>query len=228
MQRVFISRKIKQNSVFLGWLESNEEEVELLGYSLIDFKPVSFTEIPEANWYFFYSSRGVEYFFQGIQKVKLNAKLATIGQQTAKSLLKYGYEADFIGSGEPISTSQAFEKLVQGEQVVFVQAQNSRQSVQKLIEDEVETKSLVVYANEAKKAFPNPQAGILVFTSPLNVQAYFGLYSLESKQKVIAIGKTTANALEKHHVFGYKIAKKPSEEGLLDCIKSILKKKHDN
>ncbi|MCH2042617.1 MAG: uroporphyrinogen-III synthase [Saprospiraceae bacterium] len=225
MQRVFISRKIKQNSVFLSWVESNIKEIELIDYSLIDFKPVHFTKILKGDWYFFYSSRGVDYFFQGIKEIRLEAKLATIGAQTTKSLAKYGYHADFTGSGEPISTSIAFEKVVQEEQIVFVQAKKSRESVQKLLKDRFQTKSLVVYANEAKKEFPNPEADILVFTSPLNVNAYFELYSLESGQTVVAIGKTTARELEKYDISKYKIAKQPSEKGLLDCVKSILDKK---
>lgn len=221
MIRIFISRDLKSDSIFKSGLEG-KDKLELIAFSLISFEKVDIVALPKAHWYFFYSSKGVDFFLGQLRKIETGVKLATMGNATAHTLRGYGYKVDFVGSGNPSQTSEDFRKQVARQSVLFIQAQESRRSVEKLLRGQIQTKSLVAYKNTPRKIFKNPNADILVFTSPMNVQSYCSLYKLEARQKVVGIGKTTAKELDKYQITDYKIAEKASEKGLLDCVRDIL------
>jgi uroporphyrinogen-III synthase len=56
---------------------------------------------------------------------------------------------------------------------------------------------------------------VLVFTSPMNGEAYFGLHALLAGQRVVAIGPTTAEALKQ---FDPAVATSPTEEALARAV----------
>ena len=66
----------------------------------------------------------------------------------------------------------------------------------------------------------------MVFTSPLNAKAYFSKYSLESFQKVIAIGQTTAEALKALGINDPVVSELPSEESLSELVKGMIENKN--
>jgi len=61
-----------------------------------------------------------------------------------------------------------------------------------------------------------------VFTSPLNAQAYFARYALLEGQKVVAIGRTTAQAIADLGISNVITAPTPTEEVLAEICKSQL------
>jgi len=92
-----------------------------------------------------------------------------------------------------------------------------------LLWNQLAINDLIVYANEVKSNFTIPYCDVLVFTSPLNVKAYFQKYPLKSKQKIIAIGKTTEKTLQQLGIKNSIIAEKPSEQALAKAVHAILK-----
>lgn len=220
--KVYITRNIKETDFFKTALE--EVGFVVFGESLIEFSPVVFNEIPDVDWLFFYSKNGVRFFFNQLTNKDLSAifnkKIGTIGEGTAKYLTKkIERQPDFVGTGEPLQTAKAFAQIAAGQKVVFPRAKQSKKSIQKQLSKVVEVVDLVVYENRPKSKISIPDVDILVFTSPMNARIYFENYDLKSTQKVISIGNTTANELQKIGVKNFVIAKNPSEKGLAEAVK---------
>lgn len=215
MPRVFLSRKLKSASPF-HQLRA-EEGWTLEAQSLLQFTPVKVEEVPMASWLFFYSAKGVEMFLQQ-QSPREGQLLACLGASAARSLKEYGFSPDFSGNGDPIVTAKEFRKIIQQESVVFVQARKSRASVEKLLGGSTSCQALIVYDNQPLKDFCLEPADYLIFTSPLNFEAYTQCYAIQPTQRLIGIGKTTAVTFSEAAVKEYRIARQPSEASLLECL----------
>ena len=247
MPQVFISRQLPVESVFLKKLAEKGFDVHgesLLNFSAVAFDVLPTVEwiffySQNAVRFFFQSLALSDNLMVSDNFLELKARtknfsdkvsdttkasdkggirLATIGASTAQFLQQNFCKPNFIGTGVPESTSEAFLKVAKGQSVLFPRARNSRQSIQKLLGSEMKAIDLIVYENTIKKDIQLIDFEILVFTSPLNVAAYFSLKKLKSFQKVVAIGNTTAEALRKQGVEDIAISKKPSESGLVEAV----------
>lgn len=190
---VFITREVDGDSVFRQILE--EKGFQVSGKSFIDFKNVQQVWSDPIDWVFFYSRSGVRHF--GYHPY-MPIKIAAMGTGTAAAAEKIGYKVDFIGNGEPPSVAKKFKAVAKNQRVLFPQGENSKQSIQKILDKAIIHHSLVVYQNSPMNSVEAVRANVLVFTSPLNVQAYCSKNSIGSDQKLIVIGETTKQALEKY------------------------------
>lgn len=219
MKSVFITRDLEEHSVFKEMLEAEGFEVE--GESLIEFTSIPFHTIPSSDWIFFYSSNAVRFFFENLQAQNLtisSTKWAAMGQATANTLLSYKKKLNFIGFGEPKRTSLAFINKAEGQVVLFPRARNSKQSIQKLLLDKIFSVNLIVYENKPKDYCRMRSRDFLVFTSPLNVEAYFNRNAKMPHQKIVAIGETTAAALRRLGFNESAIAGYPSERSMASSV----------
>lgn len=220
VKSVFISRDISAQSVF--WQMLTRAGVEVSGQSLVNFQAVSFREVPDADWIFFYSPRAVRFFFQQIEKRPFkSARLAAVGPATAREVGAEGFVCDFVGTGEPETTARAFHKVAAGCKVLFPQARHSRQSIQKKLGSAIEPRVLVVYDNQSASDVPAVQAEVLVFTSPLNAQTYLNQHLVQPSQRVVAIGQPTAAACRAAGV-NPVIAAAPDESSLAKAVLNCL------
>lgn len=221
---IFISRELNADSPFYSILPS--EGVKVIGASLVAFEAVPFSTLPEVDWYFFSSRNAVKFFFEGLKTAGLSfpkgIKWGVLGEGTAKALKEQGYVADFAGNGEPQRVGEAFAVVAAGQGVLFPRAAQSRESIQKILAGTVTIHDLVVYTNTPRTDFELPCADILVFTSPLNAQAYFARYAYQNTQKVLAIGQSTEQALRKLGISEILLAPTPTEEVLAEICKSQL------
>ncbi len=231
IKRIFISRNQNDDSVFYKTLTKHGFDVH--GESLINITPFPFDSVPEADWIFFYSKNGVKYFFEQLNnEIIFKNKFATIGFGTAEYLVTHApaihcfnrgqLPLSFIGDGKAQTTAKAFLKIAKGKKILFPRAKNSQRSVQLILGNKVEAIDLIVYNNIPKKTFDLPEFYILVFTSPLNAKAYFSVKKINDNQLIIAIGNTTAAALNKFGIKKIKIAENPSEEALAKIILTHL------
>lgn len=217
---VFISRDLEEDSVFKERIAS---KATVIGLSLIEFKAVPFGKLPIGDWLFFYSKKGIHYCLSQLDNLDQLPPIGVIGQASADFLWsKYKIQAQFIGTGHPEGTAFAFSKLVQNKKVVFAQAQHSKQSVQQLLDKNVIFYNVITYQNEVKVDFELPWIDILVFTSPLNVKAYFDIYSYHSTQKIISIGRVTAKALNEIGITTLTIAAAPNELELATACLALI------
>lgn len=217
---VFVSRAITTDSYLSKALAAKGHSV--VAMSLVNFTPVVFNHIPTTNWVFFSSRNGAYFFFSQNPTLSPNTKIAALGGGTAQTIREMGYAVDFIGHHtDTDAVARQFLEIAavtapNVPSVLFPQAEKSLQNVQKSLENKVIAHNLVVYKNEASTDFTLPNCEILIFTSPLNVQAYCARYPILSTQKIIAIGKTTAAELEKQHYNWYVIPHSTDELGLAD------------
>ena len=224
LETLFISRDLKADSLFHSF--AKQEGLELEAQSLLEFTPVYFSQLPETDWLFFYSPNGVRFFFRQMIALeqKVNTPIATIGLGTLNALKEFGKSADFAGNGHPDQVAEAFASLAQNQRILFVRAQQSRKSIQQQIAHRVEVLDLVVYSNSIKKEVVLPKADYLIFTSPLNVQAYNQNYDLQNNKAIIAIGRTTAEALRQVGATNVIVAKEPSENAMIYALREVLGK----
>ncbi len=220
---IFISRDLEQDSVFAQYVAP---KATIIGSSLIEFKAVHFDKLPTCDWLFFYSKKGIHYCLSQLEEKASLPPIGVIGQASANFLYsKYQIQAQFVGTGHPEETALAFSKLVQGKKVVFAQALHSNQSVQQLLDKNVICYNMITYQNEVKIDFKLPPVDVLVFTSPLNVKAYFDQYTYHTSQKIISIGRVTAKALKAIGITTFTIATAPNERALaVACLQAIQQK----
>lgn len=214
---IFISRNLKDNSLFYTSFGS---AISIKAYSLLEFSPISFHDFPDSDFIFFYSKNAVHFFFSQLQDKTVHAKLCCIGKGTAQMLESLGQEAHFVGKGNIADVAHAFLNICRGKKVLFPRAKKSRQSIQKHISKQVEVLDMIVYDNHKKNSFPHPKADILIFTSPMNAEAYFEQYSYQN-EILVAIGNTTQGKL---HNLGFDqvyTSKESSERALVETVRSI-------
>lgn len=224
VKTVFLSRDISGESPIKQLLRSDAYKV--FGESLIEFTPLEFGPLPSVSWIFFYSPRGVRFFFNNVPEefIFLNYKYGTIGAGTAKCLKNYIPKVHFIGTGAPEETAIAFRKIVSEQRVLFIRALKSKKSIQNLLDKHVTIFDLAVYKNEIKQHFELPSIDYAVLTSSMNAEAYFGNYPWNYAKHIIAIGQPTAKTI-------YALTGKmpylpinPSEQAIAELILELEEK----
>lgn len=192
-KKVFVSKPVSEKEFLKRTL--GESEINIEGQRFIQFKPVAFdADFVGVDCVFFASKNGVKYFFEQVEKLPSNIKIAAINKGTASSLNALGLEVDFVGEGNDLQQiAQHFDGLGIGK-TLFVRASVSKRSIQQTLA-KTQHEDVVVYANSKLEEFEQRQEDILVFTSPMNVEAYFDKYKLQAHQQLIAIGPSTAKAL---------------------------------
>ncbi|MCX6183162.1 MAG: hydroxymethylbilane synthase [Bacteroidetes bacterium] len=213
--KVFISKKINADSLFnqrfLG------DNVEVIGESLIEFKGKEFSEIPKSNWIFFTSRNSAKYFFK--QKLDISGrKIACVGSGTYQEVAKHTKQIDFVGNDVDINkVGVEFAKIVGGEKVLFPVSDITRGTVQKNF-NAAQVIDFTTYETVERSDFSIPLCDVLVFTSPSSVRSFFKKHSIQSTQKVVAMGPSTGRELEVFGVVKYSLPKITGELGLVDEV----------
>lgn len=217
----FISREQSPSSPFTTLLAPHGWQVT--GMSLVQIKPLSVSNVPAAEWWFFSSKNAVKHFLPGRNLPPL-VRIGALGEATAAEIEKViGRLPDFTGNGDPEGTARAFYTLAKHQNVLFPGAVNSLQSVQSLLNGKVNGTHLQVYDNTP---IPDPPdmtaANALVFTSPLNARAYFAKFAFQPRQKVIAIGASTTKALQDMGIGPVFTAASPDERAMAAMVISLF------
>jgi hydroxymethylbilane synthase len=217
---VFITRNLKDSSLLKRTLDANG--VNLNYQSLITFKQIDFTDNPVTDWVFFSSKNSVKYFFEQNPKLGGQTKFAAIGKATEGAIKSHGHNCKFVGySVDTIEIGQQFAEIAKGESVLFPQSDISLQNVQKQMDAEF-VNDLVTYKTTVVASANIPEADVLIFTSPSNVDAFMSLSSITANQKVIALGTSTAKQLQKHNITPAVVPNTPTEVGVLDAVFSVI------
>ena len=222
-KKVFISREIGEHSYFRRALTHIDVEIE--GRSLIKTFPIvnvldSYI-LKNIDWIFFSSRNAVAYFFALKPLLTKKTKFGVVGSGSEEALNQLGYIASFVGRGGDVDEiAKEFANLVVGTTVMFPRAQDSLQSIQKLLTSETKVVDLPIYETVVEENVEPSFADILIFTSPSNVDAYFADNLLESNQKVISIGNSTAKKLEELNI-SFSLPYAPDEVGLAEAVFAI-------
>lgn len=218
-QKVFISRKLKSGDYFKNALTQNHCEVH--GISLTRYEKVAFTGIPECEWIFFSSKNCVNYFFDQNPIIPEGIKFGSIGGATAQALKKRGIVSDFTGeSNDTTQIGKEFAIVASGKKILFPLSTSSYRTIQKQFKDQKNLTDLVVYDTLANDTVEIPDCDVLVFTSPTNALLYLRRLNILPDQRVIAIGKSTAEILKMEGVKPVEIPWATSELALADQVTS--------
>ncbi|MFN3940672.1 MAG: hydroxymethylbilane synthase, partial [Chitinophagales bacterium] len=166
---VFITKEVDNNSLFAVTLTN--AGIPYQAQSLIHFAPLPLHTLPHADWIFFSSANTVEFFFAQIKNMPPDLKIAAIGESTAHAIRRCGYSVDFTGTDAPQKVLDTFKNYAQQQRVLLPQAVNARKETAEIISTYAMAIPLQVYRNTPKANVAQSDADILVFTSPLNVQA---------------------------------------------------------
>ena len=213
---VFLSRHIDQDSPFSALVKSGQ--IKLLAESLLVFSPVLFHAIPEGDWLFFYSKSGVKYFLSQLSNLESisSYKIACYGPSTAKIWTKMTTsEPQFIGDGKPSHVPSAFiESMNKGDVVVFVRAANSKMTVQRAIEHQVDCRDMIAYRNEQRQDVDiQGHFDCALLTSPLNADAFLQ-QAADFIGDIITLGSTTADFINQNYNQDCMISEDVTEMGL--------------
>lgn len=214
---IFISRSIDRNGYLAG--KTLKKTINLLDYPLIKIVAIDIDRkiiLPKAEWVYFSSANAVKYFFE-LCLIETKFQYGCIGEATAAALFKHNIEPNFIGdNGNLESSAKQFANLVLNKKVIFPQSDISLQTVQNYLPKEGSI-NLVLYKTIFLENVESIDTNVLVFTSPSNVGSYFIKNGISEKQQLIAIGKSTANAL---HKLGqkYSMTENTSEEAIWKTI----------
>jgi hydroxymethylbilane synthase len=188
---VFVTRE-HNGDTFFSILEQNGFDIH--AESFLSFAPVPYKLPGHFDWLFFASRNGVDHFFSQCAMPQ-GVKIGAVNQGTARHIRGYGWEVDFEGKGQDLQAiSSDFSKIVSGGVVLFPQARQSRRTVQQGFPSS-QVIDLVVYDDQLRTDIARREEKILVFTSPLNVKAYFSHHQLMNGQQLVAIGPSTADTL---------------------------------
>ena len=132
---------------------------------------------------------------------------------------KFNKKADFTGySTDTKEIGEEFCKTVGKQNVLFPQAKASLRTVQQQFENASQAIELVVYETFQKRNITVEDSDIVVFTSPSNVEAYFGNLKLNASQKIIAIGKSTEKKLNEYGITNCILPESLGELGLAEAV----------
>ena len=217
---IFISRNLPDNSAASPLRAyARRVGIPLHSQSLLRFTPVAFSPPARADWWFFYSSRAVE-FALSQHRPPANIRLAALGRGTAGAMGELKARVDFCGAGQPERVAAEFAKVCGGQQVFFPRAQQSRLSVQALLTGHCTVLDAVCYDNVANPPAEPIAATVYVFTSPLNVAAYLDHFELAAGARVVALGPSTGAALRERGV-GCVWPQRPTEEGVVRILEEF-------
>jgi hydroxymethylbilane synthase len=187
---VFISRDEGETDLFTRWM--NGAGFEVRAKSFIQISPLPFLQPQQIDWLFFTSKNGVVHYFQQVGKPDDTVRIGAINQGTAAFIREMGMRVDFVGSHADTSiTAQEFANVASGT-VVLPQAKNARGIMEQYLNNAI---SLQVYDNQPLSDIGERMEKVLVFTSPINANAYLSKYALKEDQQIVSIGPSTTKAI---------------------------------
>ncbi len=168
----------------------------------------------KAEWLFFTSPNAVRFFDQYVNElnITITQKIAAVGAKTAQLLEEYHYSIDFqptIFSGEEMVKEfiHTYGKL---HRLALIVGTKSRPEIPQLLKEaEISFEKIVIYRTikneDVKQSLQQTVSNVdaVFFTSPSTVETFQQLLTVEQFEKAkmqqiaVAIGHTTAKALEK-------------------------------
>jgi uroporphyrinogen-III synthase len=230
--RAFISRDLSPDSAFRAALAARGWAVS--GQSLVVLAALPFEAVPDCDWLFFSSQHAVRFFFQTVENQGITipraaqgaVRWAALGPATAHALAQQSVAADFVGTGDPMATAARFRAQCAPSagalpRILFPAARHARQGLRAQLAADFECIPLEIYDNRPLAEFPARSEEVLVFTSPMNAEAYFSKYQLLDNQCVVAIGATTAAALRGLGLQVVATAAEPNERALAEAVLAL-------
>ena len=214
---------------------AKDKGVEIIPLPLTKITPLPF-DLPEniktsdIDWLIFTSHNGARSFFNYCQekgwKISADTKIAAIGNKTKESIESFGFSVDFIPS-KPYGTN-LFKEFIQSENIeakniIYPQAEVVISEPQTMFKtSKADFYDIICYRTEENRCREQmierfTSDDYIFFTAPSSVHSYQHQFG-NPKAKLIAIGQTTAKAIEKENWKLNITLDKPEIEKVLEYI----------
>ena len=202
-----------------------KEGINVFSESLLKFTPIPFVK-PNTDWIFFYSKKGVDFFFQA-NAYDATQKYGVMGASTGIHFTsKTQKTPDYIGNNNGSEIAIELGQILADRSITFIKAKNSISGVEKHLVSTDNRYGLAIYNNEVLsedtiESFGIPKCEIVVLTSPKNAEAWFK-FRQHTNESVFAIGETTARTIKQLVNQNVPFCKEPSEVELYNLVKAKI------
>lgn len=184
------------------------------------------------DWLIFTSYNAVQTFFEVIDKNKITAKIAAVGQKTKECLEKLDLKVDFM--------PKEFKAAILGKEIPVLAAQHIFIPLSELANDNLVTQlkergthvfsmhtyknSPIYYTKEELNKVINKTLDFITFTSASCVSAFLELDMPINNAELVYIGPETAAVAQKNNLRIDAVASEYTTEGMIDAIKMLIDK----
>lgn len=219
------------------------EVIELPGIKLCPYEEnaeleKALKEIESYHWVAFTSAAGVRFFFEFLQKKKIDVRklshlrFAVIGSGTQKELEKHGVFADFVPEryyGEDLAKGLA-DLVKSGEKVLLPRAKIGSKEITDIFkENNISFADIPIYdtvyeshnSDVTKKLVEENAVSCAVFTSASTVHGFAAIMEGTdlSRMTAVCIGEKTAQTAQKYHMKTL-VSEKATIDSLIDLVVS--------
>ncbi len=242
MKKIIFTQPLSSSSKLEKRL--NENDFEVIRFPMVQTERVApdedlsnvLKEINSFSWLIFTSKNAIRHLFPLLEELEYDfpkKKIAVIGEKTAKTLKQYGYEPNYINTG---NTSHDFVDELKGvirknSRVLAVLGNLAPDTLEIGLKDYVnfhrinvyETKPTEIDETALRILVESGSFDRVIFTSPSAInrmRSVLGDIWQKLNKKCICIGSVTAEALQENDIEALSIAEKPAEKGLFDAIEA--------
>ncbi|MBK6951514.1 MAG: uroporphyrinogen-III synthase [Crocinitomicaceae bacterium] len=217
---ILVTRSLKADSLIRKW--TGEKKIDLIEKSFIETVAITGLTIPETDWIFFSSPQSVNLYFAHY-KLAAN-KVAALSNGTAAELSIRGIEVDFIGSDSKPTKEighDFFNQIKSVETVLFPLSDISKKNISSQVKTENVTE-LITYKTALVSDKLSDIPGIILFTSPSNVDGFLLSNRPELKTQILAIGETTAARLRELGMKDILVSESTNEKELVKTLRGLI------
>ncbi|MBK6526132.1 MAG: uroporphyrinogen-III synthase [Crocinitomicaceae bacterium] len=217
---ILVTRSLKADSLIRKW--TGEKKIDLIEKSFIETVAITGLTIPETDWIFFSSPQSVNLYFAHY-KLAAN-KVAALSNGTAAELSIRGIEVDFIGSDSKPTKEighDFFNQIKSTETVLFPLSDISKKNISSQVKTENVTE-LITYKTALVSDKLSDIPGIILFTSPSNVDGFLLSNRPELKTQILAIGETTAVRLRQLGMKDILVSESTNEKELVKTLRGLI------
>jgi uroporphyrinogen-III synthase len=226
--KIVSTKTLRQETIDKGSI--NDIEIDELPF--ITTEPIKDEELKtvlrgflQQNITAVFTSKNAVVAFEQIVNAEVPWKIYCIGQSTLKSVAKLFGEEKISGTAD--NAAALADIILQDEEtrkVIFFCGKQRREELPaKLSAAEIELEEVVVYETfETPQKMSRKQYDGILFFSPSAVKSFFSLNKLNDEIEIFAIGKTTAEEIQKNIKREIIITETPAEENMIDRVISYF------
>lgn len=217
---ILVTRSLRADSLIRKW--TAEKNIELIEKSFIETVAITSLTIPKTDWIFFSSPQSVNLYFA---HYKLAAKkVAALSNGTAVELSNNNVKADFIGSDSKTTkeiSNDFFKQIKSAETVLFPLSDISKRNILAYVKTE-NVIEMTTYKTSLLNEKLTDIPGIILFTSPSNVDGFLLSNKPELKTQILAIGETTAARLRELGMKDILVSDSTNENELVKALRGLI------
>ncbi|MCB0401713.1 MAG: uroporphyrinogen-III synthase [Flavobacteriales bacterium] len=185
------------------------------------------------DWIIFTSGIAVQVFFDNIDTKTVTSKIAVVGTSTQKAVEQLGLKVDFVPSAATAKKLMREIPVNPGEQVLIPRSKIAGKEVLKVLQKrKVQVTEIATYDNtpvnyskEQVEEVLAQNINVIAFTSASTADSFFGLLQKHRIKlygpHLVAIGPSTASALQQHRQEVAATAEEHNIDGLVAVIAGL-------